>query len=222
VRKLTFIIVISAVLSALSGAQFMMGGGQGSQYMLLMRPDVKKDLKITDDEQTKLDAAQQDMMGQMRQVFQDAQGDREAMQTGMKKLMDGLATSIKGILTADQIKRLGEINVQMQGAMILTDPDQQKALKLTDDQVKQVKDLQTKQQAANQSLFEKVQSGDIDRSEIQGLMQKNNDALKAALEKVLTDDQKAQLKKMGGAPFDKDPNYKPQGFGRPPGGGGGN
>ena len=46
-------------------------------------------------------------------------------------------------------------------------------------QVKQIKELQNKQQAANQSLFEKVQSGEIDRTEVQGMMAKNNDALKA-------------------------------------------
>jgi len=97
----------------------------------------------------------------------------------------------------------------------------QNDLKLSDDQIKQIKDLQTKQQAANASLFQKVRDGEIDRTEVQGMMTKNTDALKSAVDKVLTDDQKAQLKVLGGAKFEQDPNEKPQGFGgRPPGGGG--
>ena len=54
------------------------------------------------------------------------------------------------------------------------------------------------------------------------MMTKNNDALKAAIEKVLTDDNKTALKALGGTKFEQDPNEQPQGFGRPPGGGGGN
>jgi len=224
VKKLVTILFVSAVFAALGAAQGfgMFGGGAGSEYMNLTRKDVRKELKVTDEQASKLDAAQQDMRDQMRQVFQDSQGDRDAMQAGIKKLMEGLGTTIKGILTADQLKRLHEVNLQMQGATAILDPEVQKSLNLTADQISRVKDLQSKQQAANASLREKMQNGEIDRSEIGPLMMKNNDALKAALDKILTDDQRTQLKALGGDKFEQDPNEKGPGFGPRGGGGGGN
>lgn len=228
-KKFAVILIASAVLSALAGAQ---GGGgfrmppgmeKMQEYGLLQRPDAQKDLKLTDDQTSKLQTAQQGLFGQFMQLRTDSQGDQDAMAAGMKKIFDGLETSIKGILTPEQLTRLHEINIQMYGAALLVGAELQKTLKMTDDQVKQVKALQAKRDEANASLQEKVQNGDIDRSEVFSLIQKNADALGAAIEKILTDDQRAQFKKMGGAPFAKDPNYKPSfGFGRPAGGGGGN
>jgi hypothetical protein len=129
------------------------------------------------------------------------------------KVLDGFAITINGLLTPSQSQRLSEINVQIQGTNILLEPEMQKTFNLTEAQVKQVNDLQAKNVEANKAVMAKVQSGEVNRSEIRSLMQKSGDALKAVLEHVLTDSQKAQLKKMGGAPFIKDPNYNPQNSG---------
>ena len=224
-RKLATLIFVTAVLAALGAAQGPRGGGfKPTPMMYLSRHDVRKELKVTDDQASKLDSAQQDMFSQMGEARQNAGDDPAAMQAAMKKLIDGYNTAIKAILSEDQTKRLTEVFYQMQGASVLTDPDIQKTLKLTDDQIKQVKDLQAKQTAANDSLREKAQNGEIDQSEIFPMFQKNAEALKVAIEKVLTDAQRAQLKAMGGEAFTPDPK-EPQGFGfgrlgRPTGGGG--
>ncbi len=194
-KKLGFALAICMALTAISGAQ---GGGQGRgfrmpgmekamEYFNLRRGDVQTDLKLTDDQKSKLTAAQEDMQGKMRDAFTSGGGggDPEAMQATMKKLMDDLVTSIKAIITPDQQKRLDEINIQLQGGAILADTDMQKTLNLTADQLKQIKDLQAKQDEANASLMEKVQNGDIDRQEVGPMMQKNRTALGVAMEKCL-------------------------------------
>ena len=223
-RKFATLLFITAVLAALGAAQGGRGGGFGPQtpYSLVTRKDVGKELKLTDDQASKLRLAQDDIGQQRRQAFQDSQGDMDAMMKAMAKLNDSLAVSDKAILNADQFKRLLEIFVQRAGTMAVVDADVQKTLKLNDDQVKQIMDLQDKQNAANRSLFQKVQSGEIDRADVGGMMQKNTEALKTAIEKVLTDENKTRLKAAGGAPFtfDKDEPFG-GGFGRPPGGGGG-
>jgi len=231
-KKVGIALALSMALTAISGAQggpgrggfrAMQGMGKMMEYFNLRRGDVQTDLKLTDDQKSKLTAAQEDMQGKMRDAFTSGGGtDPEAMQATMKKLSDEMVTALKAIITPEQQKRLDEINVQLQGGNVLADPDMQKTLNLTADQLKQIKDLQDKQNEANASLMEKVQNGDIDRQEVGPMMQKNREALGVAMEKVLTDDQRAQLKKLGGAPFVRDPKDDQAGFGfgrRPAGGG---
>lgn len=76
-----------------------------------------------------------------------------------------------------------------------------KELKITDEQKQKARDLQAKQSEANRSVREKAQSGELDFSEIRAIMEKNSKALNEELGKLLTDEQKAKLKAMGGAPF---------------------
>ena len=110
------------------------------------------------------------------------------------------------------MKRLDEINVQISGNRAIQQPAIQKALGLSEAQVKQINELQQKQQEAMRSLFEKVQNQEITREDMQASMQKNNKTMDDELAKILTADQAAKLKEMGGKPFKADP---------PPGGGGG-
>jgi hypothetical protein len=92
--------------------------------------------------------------------------------------------------------------------------------------VSKIKSIQDQAKAANDSVRQKADSGDIDRASAQASFQKNQKALDSALGSVLTDDQKAALTKMGGKHFES--TSQDQGFGGPggprgfggPGGGG--
>ena len=181
------------------------GAGQG-MYGLLQRSDVKKDLNLTDDQKTKLGVASDDMRSKMQQAFQDAGGDRSKMQDIMKKMTDEMATSVKGILTPEQQTRLKQIYIQTSGNAAITDPDVAKDLNLTSDQQSKIKALQEGQAKANQDIFAKMQSGELDRSAIRPLMEKNQQTMKDELGKILTDAQKTKLTAMGGAPFKADPD----------------
>ncbi len=205
--------------SAQGGGMRMMGGGGGG-LQLLQRKDVQKDLALTEKQIADLTALQEKMMGEMRDMFQNGGGggDREAM---MKKVQEMMATATKSadaILTPAQSNRLKEINVQMQGNRIITDPATQTKLKMTDEQKTKVKDLMTKQQEANTGLFEKMRNGEMQREELQAAMTKNNETMGVELGKILNDDQKKMLVDMAGKKFEKDPNEVVRGFG---GGGGG-
>jgi hypothetical protein len=79
--------------------------------------------------------------------------------------------------------------------------DVQKDLGFTADQKAKIEDLFKKQQEANAALREKMQSGEIDRSEIMERMQNNNKILGDEIQKLLTDAQKAKLKEMQGPEF---------------------
>jgi len=129
----------------------------------------------------------------------------------MQKFNDHAKEELAKILNADQMKRLDEIAVQLQGNRAIFVPAVQKALGLSEDTIKKAQELQTKQGEANRSIQEKVMNQEISREEAQAAREKNNKALDDELAKLLSADQAAKLKEMQGKPFKADP----------PGGGGG-
>ncbi len=187
------------------GMRGMMRGAGG--MFLLRRNDVRKDLKLTDKQIADLTALQEKMQTEMREMFQNGGGggDREALMKMVQEKMAAAQKETDAILTPEQQARLKQINVQITGNRVILDPDTQTKLKLTDAQKAKIKDLQEKQQAANQSLMEKMRNGEIEREELTASMTKNNDALNVELGKLLTDDQKKMLADMAGPKFDRDP-----------------
>ncbi|MCE9559968.1 MAG: hypothetical protein K8R88_13595 [Armatimonadetes bacterium] len=205
------------------GRQGMMGGRQGGKTQLLRRKDVQKDLGITAAQTTEIDAMQKAAQEDMRAAFQDAQGDQDAMRKIMTEMQTKQAEQLAKILTAKQMTRLDEINIQIQGNNAILDEKVQKSLKMTTAQTEKIKKLQEAQQAANQSLMEKMRNQEIDREAFTASMTKNRDAMGVELGKILTAEQVTALKAMGGAKFEADPaEANPQGGRGGRGGGGGN
>ncbi|QYK56494.1 MAG: hypothetical protein KF733_03215 [Fimbriimonadaceae bacterium] len=215
-----------AVFAALASAQgrggggMMMGRGGGSTF-LLQRPDVQADLKLTSDQKSKLDALQAKMRDAMQGMRGNAGqgGDRQAMMQEFAKMRQENDKAVKEILTPQQAKRLDELDIQIAGNGVLVRPEIQEKLGLSDDQKKQIADLQQRMFDTMRETMDRVQNQEIDReeaqAETQNLRKKNEEAMGA----VLTAEQKAKLKELGGAPFKMDPNWRPQNrFG----GGGGN
>jgi Spy/CpxP family protein refolding chaperone len=210
--------VLIAAAAALVCGAMAQGGGQGrgrgmfgmqgNALQLTGREDVQKDLALTDDEKAKLSELRDKAQQKRRDAFQAARDqagdDREAMmkamQTTMAKLAEEDAKDIAGILTADQNKRLKEIRVQFVGVSIVSqDKEIQKDLGITDDQKAKFTELQTKQGAAMRELFQSAQG---DQAAMQEGMKKNQKIMEEEIGKILTADQKAKLKDMGGSkPF---------------------
>lgn len=200
---------------------FGRGGGMMSPTMLVNRTDVQDDLKLTDDQKTKLKDAQAKAMQEMQAARENAQASGGQMDpAAMKKLQEDNAKTIKGILTDDQNKRLLEIFVQLQGNNALQNEDVQKALGLSDDQKTKIKDLVKAQNDANQELRTKQRNNEIDQQAAQDARTKNAAKLKEELGNVLTADQATKFKDMAGKPFKADPNIRNGGFGGGNGGGG--
>jgi hypothetical protein len=88
------------------------GGGRGaptSPASLIHNDQVKKELKLTDEQVTKVDEA--------------------------------IGKAISGVLDADQMKRLNQIQLQLKGSKAFTDPKVQTALKFTSEQKDNVKTI---------------------------------------------------------------------------------
>ncbi len=212
--KTLLIPVLAIALASLSMAQGqgrgggMMGRGGASiagRVSLLQRADVQEELKIDDDQKTKFGEMQANMRTKMQEMFQGggAGGDQAAMRKSMEKMMGDMTKEAEAILKPEQKKRLYEIAIQMAGPKAAQDADVQKALELDKDQVSKLKELADKMTKANTGIMTKMRAGEIDRSEIQPMMEKNNKILDTEIEKILTTAQKAKLTEMGGKKFEK-------------------
>ncbi len=202
-----------------------MGFGAG-EMGLVSRSDVQKDLGITDEQKKSIDAAREKLRpergsfgggggGTGTQRFDPAQF--EAM---MKKRREDERKELSAILSADQLKRLDEISIQVRGSRALSDPEVQAKLGLSDAQKAKIKSLFDAQREANQTIREKQRNQEITGDQARESRANNEKILDAELAKVLTADQAAKLKDLGGKPFAADPQENRGPGGRGPGGGG--
>lgn len=200
---LSAMVVVAAVSMAQGRGQggMRMMGGMGGKTQLLNRDDVKKELAITSDQESKLDDLRQGQRDKMRDAMQNAGGDMEAMRETMTKMMKESEKATMAVLTPVQATRLKELWIQRTGNAVIADEEMQKELNATAEQKAKVKELQAKQQEAMMSVFEKMRNQEIDREQMQESMKKNQDVMNAELGKLLTDAQKAIIKEKSGKPF---------------------
>jgi hypothetical protein len=191
------------------------GGGFGGGGALLTNKSVQQELKVSGDQATKLAALadEQRTKGQeLRTKLQDLPQDerqakmREYMTTASADLQKGLGT----ILKPEQLKRYNQIQTQQMGVAAFSSPRVQEALKLTDDQKTQIRELAQARQGAGRGGFQDLRNASAD--ERQAALKKMADNRKAALDKVvalLNADQKTTWKELTGEPFEV--KYEPRG-----------
>jgi hypothetical protein len=135
-----------------------MGDGLSSGYAshkltALVQKPVQRELKLTNEQRKKvqtLEAKQQrDLRRLMPQnplaAFNDPAGIMQTMRDAPAKLQQlgkEVDEAINGILSAAQGRRLREISLQLRGGHALSDPDVEKALKLTMDQKAKLQEIQ--------------------------------------------------------------------------------
>ncbi len=131
-----------------------MMGGRNSEGMLLGRTDVQKDLKLTDEQKSKLEALRAEMQAKFQAfrgpwreggpggppppggtvpppppagaagVVTPEQFNPEAMRTQMEAVQKEVTEKTKAILTEEQWSRLGQIKIQIAGPRIVMDDDE--------------------------------------------------------------------------------------------------
>jgi hypothetical protein len=220
-------VVAIALVSSLALAQqgggrgfggFGQGRGQGgnSEIGLLQRKDVQADLGLTADQVSKLADLAEKSRPQRGQGGGNGGGgngqrggggqqmteeERAKRQEEARARREAQRKEILTIISEAQMKRVGEISIQLQGNNAIMGPEIQKSLGMTEDQIAKIRDLQGRQREAMSSLMEKMRNQELSREDMQASMQKNGEIMKAELGKILTKDQADKLKAMGGKPF---------------------
>ena len=124
-----------------------MMGGPGVQHnaQLVNRPDVGRDLKITDDQREQI----RDAMDRFREKMQEdmtppEEGERpdpQQMRARMEKMQSEMDKIINGILITSQKVRLKEIKVQLAGYSAVTDKEIQAEISFTSDQKAKLEEI---------------------------------------------------------------------------------
>jgi Spy/CpxP family protein refolding chaperone len=190
------------------GSRMPMGGGAG----LIANEGVQKELKLTDEQTSKAEAVARDVRekhhGEFAKVEDlDAKERSEKMAEIVRTMISETNKGLADVLKPEQMKRYRQIQLQQLGLMAFTEPEVQSKLKLTDDQVGQIRRINADSQSQRRELFQGGGGGG-NREE----MQKKEATLgKESMDKalaVLSANQKQAWKDMTGEPFE----VKFQGF----------
>jgi|GEM_PF-6268027 len=200
-------IVLAALTVALTQAQYdAMGMAQKmrtSPLALMAMGDIRKELKLTGDQNKQVEQIQKDHMKKMADLQKAARAEGTAGFMGLSKSMqeetDKSSQAILALFTPEQSKRFTEIQLQVAGPISLGEPELQKALALTPDQIAKVEQIK---KDANDKIMALVQPGqrNASGSEMMKKLKAIHVERDAALLKLLTDEQAAKYKELQGTP----------------------
>lgn len=189
-RKLLVLTV--ALLAGLAAAQDM----ESSPLMLLTMPEVKKELKLSGEQNKKLGAINKNYQNKMRDMARSAARDPDAADK-MERLEQETAMDSLAVLTPDQSKRLTQIQYQVLGGTSLYIPAVQKQLGLSEGQIAKIREVGDPEDTRISDIISEG-AGDVKsrRKKIREIKA----ARDAAIYKLLADEQMAKLKELQGPP----------------------
>jgi len=167
--------------------------GTTIKLLLLRQKSVHKELELSADVIQKILAfshAQSEAAGKALELAEAAR------KLEFEKLGKQNEKFLADTLTAKQDKRLHQIMMQFTAITQLTKPEITKELKLSDEQLKKLKDLQSAAHKALADLFEaKDTAGKGEK------FMKLREETRMKILAILTDEQKAKVRELAGAPF---------------------
>jgi hypothetical protein len=207
--------ITTIAMPLLAAASFAWGQDEEARKHLLhalsgpfivSRDKVQEELKLSDDQKQKLVEKLTGYVQETQKVFEKLQdlnaGEREkAMQPHRQKSHEELAAFLKETLTAEQIKRFHQLELQHAGPSALGKPEIRKELKITDEQVVQFMGVIRAMHKAIEPLMKEAQSGG-NPLEIRPKVIKIRKDHEEKLEAILSDAQRKQWKEMLGKPID--------------------
>lgn len=182
------------------GRGFGMGGGMGIG-MLLSNKSVQQELKLDEGQVEKAQALATKTREKMMAAVEGLEGEERfaKMREVGKEINEEAQKAAKEILKPEQLKRIHQIQHQVQGAQAFADEHVQKELKLTDAQKAEIDGIVQESNGKMRELFGEMQS------DPEGTRTKIGELRKETLTKAegkLTDEQKATWKDLLGSHFE--------------------
>jgi Spy/CpxP family protein refolding chaperone len=193
--KWAMVLVIPAVVAMTARPQELTPPeGHTIKLLLLRQKSVQKELAITPEEAAKI------------RQFTHAQSEaaRKARDLGPAERREAFARLAKQnkefldkTLTQKQSKRLHQITMQFTALHHLTSPELVKELNLSDEQVQKLKDLQKESRKELVTILAaKEREGKKEK------FAKHREETRRKISALLTDEQKAKVRELAGAPFE--------------------
>jgi len=193
--KWALVLLVPAVfgVTGRSAEDDSMPEGATVKLLLLRQKSVQKELKLSSDVIKKTMEFTETQSEAARKAVKL---DEAARKKEFVKLVKENEKFLTDNLDEKQSKRLNQIMMQFTALAHLTKPEAAKELKLSDDQVKKLKELQTESRKALVEL--------MDSKEAKGKSEKFAKLRETTRKKildVLTDDQEKKVREMAGEPF---------------------
>jgi len=206
-RTMSKLFLAVGLLAMMAGPALAQGrggrgfGGGGGIGMLLSNSSVQQELKLDEGQVEKAKALADKAREKITSATEGLEGEARfaKMREIGKEINEEAQKSAKEFLKPEQLKRLHQIQHQVQGVQAFADEHVQEHLKLTDAQKTEVKELIEKSNGEMRELFANMQS------DPEGTRAKITEHRKETLTKAeskLTDEQKSTWKEMLGSPFE--------------------
>ena len=164
------------------------------KLLLLRQKSVQKELELTPETIKKIADFTQ---AQSEAAHKTADLGEAARKEVFARLLTQNDRFLAETLNAKQSKRLEQIEMQFTALTHLTKPEMAKELKLTDDQVRKFKDMQTEARKALADLIDaKDRTGKTEK------FAKLREEARTRILAILTDEQKTKMKEIAGPPFE--------------------
>ncbi len=172
---------------------------------IVYRSAVQQELKLSDDQKQRLQAELPDYIQATAKVVEKHKGSNgeqeRAMHSHREKSAENFWALLKKTLTAEQLERLQQLEVQHEGPPALFRPEVASELKITHDQQQQLMRVIEELQKKLESLMKEAESkGNPD--EIMPRAIKLREDYDRKVEAVLSVQQNRQWQAMRGQPFD--------------------
>lgn len=207
--KVTYAVIGLALVTALAQVASAQPRGRrggfgfgASSVRLATLGQVQSDLKLSDEQKSKVADIDDQLATSRRDLFQQRPDDMAELREKMEKLNHDAAAKLADVLDKDQLKRLAGIVIQVSGPQALNDPVVDGQLSLSDEQKTKLNDVRAKHwQAVGDAMS---QAQDMSREERRAKMSELRDQAGKDLMAVLTPDQQTQFEQLKGEPIDID------------------
>jgi hypothetical protein len=201
---------LSGQTASSSGLERMMEAGVDAP-VLLGNPGVKKEIKLTERQFNDIRTIVREVYEKYQPELRKAGRDQEkVMKIGLestRETRERLEKALPDILKPEQVKRLQQIQIQVNGIASFKRPEVQKELKLSDRQKEEIASISD---GLKRDLGDLAKGSDIKQaSKMVEIMRKAKDLKEAATRRAvekLTDEQQQIWRDLNGPKFD----FKPQ------------
>jgi hypothetical protein len=175
--------------------------------LLLANPKVKQEIKLTEEQDSRVLKIVKEAQNKYEPEIRKAGLDRDRLlKVGLEAIQETrerINKALPDILSADQLKRLDQIQIQANGIISFKRPDVQKKLNLTLRQKLEILKIGSDFKQQIDEVFKDASNAPLRRAP--AAIQKSKELKNAATEKAvetLTSEQKHIWKEMNGEPFD--------------------
>lgn len=191
------------------GGMRMGGGGAGGMLTLAMRDDVRKEIGLTDEQASKL-------REKLREIMPQPSANGERPNVNPEELAKKAEAAAKSVLTAAQLKRLGELQLQREGATAMARKEVADKVGLPEATRAKIESMVSQHNERIRQQFGERPASQEEAQKRAEEMRKGREKLRSDILALLTQEQKAKWEALLGKPFE----FQQGGGGGRPGAGG--